>query len=312
MKTINTFMAMLLCACTAHAQSLFYQFDVNSDVYYEVIGGTVVTDTFTENAYNIGAPGFRAFDLPLGDVFVVGKNGFVVNTNGDVSRSFAFDPLLTGLRKHATLPSELRVLIYLPPQTNDSILIIEWENMGLENMPDDDYVNFQVWLHRPSQTVEFRYGLSQISSDSLLATLGGVTADVALLSANFTESYEQQWIKGNPLAPQIGTNPALPETLNAVPPVGTVYRFTKAVTSTQHISTKSFSVFPNPCNEFIVVESTQAILPIKFSIYDATGRLVIRGETTSTHIGTQQLQAGFYTIELKQRNITERIRFIKN
>lgn len=309
--TLKILTAWLLSLTVANAQSFFYQFEVDNDVYYAITGGTMVTNTFTQSAYGVNAPGFKAYDLPLDTLFVVGKNGFVVNTNADVSRSFAFDPLLIGLREHATLTSELRVLIYLPPGTNDSIFIIEWENMGLENMPDEDFVNFQVWLHRPSQMIELRYGQSHVSSDSTLAALGGVTADIALLSTDFLSTYQEQWINGDPLSPGIGTDPNSPQTLDAVPPAGTVYRFTRIISSTPHIHANAFNVYPNPFSNYVAIDSKQGNEPLRYSIHNALGQTVAHGETNSKVIDTHNLPSGIYILEINQGDTRERVRLIK-
>jgi hypothetical protein len=69
-------------------------------------------------------------------------------------------------------------------------------------------------------------------------------------------------------------------------------------------------IFPNPANDVLQIESTSALNGV-FRIYDATGRMVLKGDFTgtNTNIDVRNLAPGTYTFQAT--NWTERIVVIR-
>src|SRR5690606_26530403 len=74
----------------------------------------------------------------------------------------------------------------------DTILKIQWKNVTIAGHPAGDSLNFQFWLHKGSQQIEFRYGPSHITNigDTIQVT-------TVFLSSDFVNDYENHQVTGS-------------------------------------------------------------------------------------------------------------------
>ncbi|MFK7049264.1 T9SS type A sorting domain-containing protein [Flavobacterium columnare] len=74
----------------------------------------------------------------------------------------------------------------------------------------------------------------------------------------------------------------------------------------------NFYYYPNPTTDLLYLE-TKKKLPIKFSIIDLNGKIIIPERTLEkNYIDTRSLNSGIYILLLNQENITTKIKLIKS
>lgn len=81
------------------------------------------------------------------------------------------------------------------------------------------------------------------------------------------------------------------------------------VLATGEIKVDNFAVYPNPANE--VLNITKVSNKAKFEIYNAVGQLVKSGDISNNQVRVAELVKGVYMITIKDKNISENIKFIK-
>ena len=80
-------------------------------------------------------------------------------------------------------------------------------------------------------------------------------------------------------------------------------------TNVENIKSLSFSVFPNPSDDYLTVKSKNKNICIQ--IFDITGKLRIE-EKTKSKINIKNLPAGLYLIKVTDKDISGTVKFIKN
>jgi len=81
------------------------------------------------------------------------------------------------------------------------------------------------------------------------------------------------------------------------------------VLSTNEVSKDKFSIYPNPADE--VLNITQVSDRATFEIHNAVGQLVKFGKVNNQQVRISELVKGSYIITIKDKNISENIKFIK-
>lgn len=85
---------------------------------------------------------------------------------------------------------------------------------------------------------------------------------------------------------------------------------TSSLLGTNEIKEKaSFVIYPNPASDFLNI--TKVSDKAKFEIYNAVGQLVKAGNIENNQVRVSELSKGTYIIKVKDDNITETIKFIK-
>ncbi|MFT6500035.1 MAG: hypothetical protein ACJASQ_000142 [Crocinitomicaceae bacterium] len=75
------------------------------------------------------------------------------------------------------------------------------------------------------------------------------------------------------------------------------------------------SLFPNPTNEFIILQFESFTNDLSYALYDLNGKIVVRGivETAETQIDMRALATGQYNLAIKNAtNNIQSIKIIKN
>lgn len=81
------------------------------------------------------------------------------------------------------------------------------------------------------------------------------------------------------------------------------------VLATGEIKVDNFAVYPNPATD--VLNITKVSNKAKFEIYNAVGQLVKSGDISNNQVRVAELVKGVYMITIKDKNISENIKFIK-
>lgn len=305
MKYIYRFsllLSLLHCPDFSIAQTALYQFSKTTATYNNLQTPTVLTTTMAANYEVMNIPaGFKAFGVLLPATLKVGKNGWSDCTG--TTYSFAFNPYLAGLK--ATPATSVGYKLDIIGQ--DSILKIQWRNVSYDGAPAGDSMNFQCWLFKKSQAIEFHYGPSRVTASPV--PYGAV--QIALLSADFTLSYEIHSLNGDVTSVKDSLSGDTLIVHNGFPANGTVFRYTAPSLSVKDIQADNCLLYPNPATDMIY---TSIAGEARYYIVNAMGTLVASGTCSATHpINTSKLAAGIYTARmvLGDRQHTEMIEIRK-
>ena len=248
MKKVLLSLSLLMLFTATKAQ--FYKFDYFTETYEEFNDGTVINVDTTSADYYFATESFKLFNEDAGDLFYVAKNGFVLAVNPDDSLGFAMDPYIAKLTLR-DITSSLKAKI--ETVNGESVLKIQWKNMGLEGHDAGDYVNFQLWIYQDKQTVEFRYGPRNITSNVAYDGKGGPQIVLALLDNNFTDVktiYAIEGSGGNPEALYNGFG-----YFTGTPDENLVMKFyNPALSSVHNLASIPLKAYPNPATNLINIE----------------------------------------------------------
>jgi hypothetical protein len=238
---------------------------------------------------------FKFFDKSMPQILTIGKNGYIVATG--TNNSFAFDPFITDIVARGTAS---RISAQVETTATDTIIKIEWRNVGINGHPAGDSLNFQAWLYKNEQQIEFHYGPSSFTYTSA-ATLPFV--NISLLSPDFMQNYESHTITGSASTPLDDPDPATTDTLSGDIPNGTIFRFRKAALAVVHLTPgPDLSVYPNPVRDKLRIAPAGGTM--SYILTDITGKVIVSGKTEGI-IDTDHLPAGPFLLMLKdQKNAT--------
>jgi hypothetical protein len=286
---ISILLSLLVNTLFVYSQTV-YSFSVENKPYTNISGGTLLTNTFATNTYIVSVPYKQElFNQDPGTNWQVGKNGYIIAIGPQFA--FALDPFLASLsKKDNTSSIEAKMEI----MGNDTVFTIQWKNMKLDSGNVNDYINMQCRVYKKTQTVEFHYGPSSITT----ADSGSLTSQSGIfwLSKNFQQAYEYNNLKGTSTAPILDRNPQNgTQTLAGFPANGTVFKFEKeSTTGIEKIERVNVAVYPNPANETLYVDNKQIET---YTITDVSGKEVLKG-ILETSINLSELNSGVYFITL--------------
>lgn len=247
MKKVLLSLSLLMLFTATKAQ--FYKFDYFTETYEEFNDGTVINVDTTSADYYFATQSFKLFNEDAGDLFYVAKNGFVLAVNQEDTLGFAMDPYIAGLTIR-DLTSSVRAKI--ESVNGQSVLKIQWKNMGLDGHDAGDYVNFQLWVYQDKQTVEFRYGPRNITGDAAYDGKGGPQIVLALLDNNFTDVktiYAIEGSGGNPEALYNGFG-----YFTGTPDENLVMKFYNPVlSSVSRVANLPLQLYPNPAENLVTI-----------------------------------------------------------
>ena len=281
------------------AFSQYYDFEVANEPYQSLTTGDLIDYNLTANTGFTTTAKYAVFGQEASNLYTAGVNGFLVSSATNFS--FTYDPFLASLQKRDTTSS---LIITESWDGSDSILTVQWNNMGLQNHPASDFVNMQLRLYRFQEKLEFHYGPSQVTDTSAFSGFSGPVVNFSWLSLDFFTGYQLYWLSGSPTSPSV-VNGVQSHHLGGVPAPNTVYRFfvedtTVSVPSIAGLGNTNWTVFPNPSTEQISWSKSQQ----KFAsgdIIDLNGRLVktlTTQELNEKMVSVVRLPAGSYALRL--------------
>lgn len=273
MKKLCLLLTCSLLVWVANAQR--YSFSHSERPYIEITNPDV-SDTVLNNYLDFLPPySFTLFGEQTDGTWNAGTSaGYLIA--GNATYGFAMDPMMgTRFRK---IEGISQVSVKTISTANDTIMVVQWKNIGLYGHASTDFLNFQVRLYLRSKLIEFHYGPSHfttIANDSAFMnpTNKGPEVLMVMLTADFNNFIEFNSISGNPVSPIYSVNYAR---LNSLPATNQLFSFTskpKVGVTDLNTNEKLVTLFPNPTNDgYFSIKSEE--LEISFiKIYNLLGQL---------------------------------------
>lgn len=317
MKKITLALSLLTFAFTSNAQenTNFYNFSTFTEPYVDLVSPTSINNG-TQWDWDEFGPFNTSFPITLFgleyDQFMFYDDYFSVasSTNSDELYTL-LDPVGAYImdRGYNGATSLSPISYKIEGTTGNRILKMEGKNVGFENEDWNDdtlnlFLNFQVWYYEADQSIEFRYGPTNVTTTDITDYLEmwfpafGHTNEINFLNVGYLE--------GNSTAPiynEVDIDEAEeldPIGLNTAVAANTVYRFSLNPLSVKDQEKVEFSMYPNPTKDVINLTFEDAI-DKSFSIYDMTGRQVLNGtikNEQTAQINVSDLSNGSYVIRI--------------
>ncbi len=195
-------------------------------------------------------------------------------------------------------------------EEGNRILKLQWKNVGfagaLEEGITDSWMNYQLWLYEADQSIEFRYGSSQLSAEaeSVVFSSASPAPSIALI-CSIPVSYGQvngEALAGDPTDPSVvDYNLATGSPSGGIPESGRVYRWYSpdAVTVEETETVIELDIFPNPFENELSFSSNSIVESVQ--ILNLTGKLVLEStmNCSACQISTKDLSSGIYLVKIK-------------
>jgi hypothetical protein len=249
-------------------------------------------------------------------LFIFGSGILAGDTNTD-STDFDIDVFFVGLKSRDTSSA----LIYqIQGPKGNRIIKAEWKNAGIDGGDTADYVNFQIWLYEANGTMEVHFGPGFIKNPKDFNIGNGGSNFTGPPVGMFISSTKPKdigkvlqsvYLSGDP------DNPTLLKmdygALKSMPKNGTVYSFTDK-NATEVNETAAFpsnlKVYPNPANDYVMLEYNGYGQSATVSIEDLTGKCLksVQCGNASSHqsiqLSTADMKPGLYLVKLQNGSNT--------
>jgi hypothetical protein len=313
---IGPLLFIALLASPVHAQNS-YTFELSTAPYTELAGGTVCDHSGSEFHFVHDLDGetlwFYGVPLPMGGLktIIIGSKGYLRVDND--SSAIYIDALTTDL-----IPidgtSDVRYTITGP--AGDRLLKAQWRNWGLDNGPQDNFANWQIWYYQATGVLEMRYGPNSGSALDYDGT-DGPYSGIFYGPDDFLSIYEKLWLTEDALAPTLDSLPVINwSTLYNLPAANTVYRFTPrfSMTGIQQIAeTQALNARYDPAAQELIVRCDQRNEMQELQLTDALGRSCGAWplRAVETRIPLPGLRTGVYLLRVQgDRRSAPALRFV--
>lgn len=171
------------------------------------------------------------------------------------------------------------------------VFTMEWRNCGISsdiNSPTASNVNFQIKLYEETGVIEYHFGEIEVQSASPFWSTLGLNFNYTTQEGDFT------LVSGSLMDPYLTFYNSIQEmytgeSLDEIPSLGTVFRFTPTNLSVFDQESQDVKIFPNPSNGYLTV---QFEIPTNWSVYDLTGSVVFSGNHSNSF--EINLESGLY------------------
>lgn len=327
MKKITTLL-LLLVVCTMNAQ---YELTVLNETYENLEDATSLNNGEIWDDPSFVVP--LGFDFQYGSTIINTLFFSDDNVGGIVSTDDGTNGIPFGViapvgqdiidRGSNTGTSLSPISFVVEGEAGSQIAKIEWNNVGFfEESSLQDFMNFQLWLYEEDNSIEFRYGSSEINDPAnSFEDLGGVQAGFILLfDQGVNELLEDAYIlSGDTQGPELlilTTTEELDDigdvALIGAVPDGTVYRFSNEALSVDDVNTNpvDFSVYPNPTNDIFKIESKE--VDYKLEVYNTSGQQVMNFDSPRDSYNISNLSEGIYFVKIQSLTGVVTKRLIKS
>ncbi len=257
------------------AKAQYYSFSKSTQNYADITGADIIDTAMQDYISFLPDHPFKIFGKTGITSFSIGvETGYLVAASPQYG--FALDPMMgTVFRK---IPGQSSVSIKEIITSSDTLLLVQWKQIGLKGHPDNEFLNFQVSISLSKETVTYHYGSSnyvRISNDSAFMNPSNTGPEVmlVLLYPDFSNYYEFNTLSGNPANPLYSSNYAR---MTSIPAPNQLYTFRKrtSVGMKEAVGVEGIRIYPNPSiDKKIHISSPETIGLIK--IYSVTGKLVL-------------------------------------
>jgi hypothetical protein len=294
-------MAALLPLGVYAQTSSYYTFSQTTGTYADIepVGATNLISNFTKNSESFPLPAnFKLFGQGQGANLLVGRDGWV--SAQTTSRFFAYDPfMIIGSKPYVARSQTSAISARVDVTSQDTIVKVQWKNITIQDHPTGDYLNFQLWLYKKAQTMEFHYGPSLITpgpSDSF---------DVVMVHFNddFSTCYESQQIYGSGTSVQIEKNPDSLRLYNGAAPNGTIFKFERIIPAgIQSVKDDlGLKVYPNPATGIVNI---QVQGKADYTLCDMAGKVIVKAEVDQqAQIDISNMPNGLYLLRVGNETV---------
>ena len=243
---------MLFLCVSAHGQSYSFSqslasyIPLNPDSSVSVNKGNLWDDD-TTFSIPIGFK-FRFIDQDYDHVRILLGNVLF----GDRFHSFSSCAAVVMADRADSPPSLSPISYQLTGDSGKRILKIEWKNAGFV-FDTVSYANFQTWLYEGSNTIEARYGKSDVPARFFQTQRGGPQVGVLANAVNGEDSF-MTLLNGDADSPQVKRlSDTGHHSLTSMPKEGKVYTFYYSATTgiASNNTPTQFSFYPNPATDYI-------------------------------------------------------------
>lgn len=310
--------ALLLCVQCVHAQQ-YYKFVEKTGTYAELSAANVIPAPDFDNdkltPMNIDGEIFNFF----GDLFTFGGAvNLSVQTFGNLridndSSIIIIDGIFGDLD---SIDGNTSVEWQISGDPGKLTFKAQWSNVAIAAGPAGNFVNFQVWLHQESGTIELRYGGSSANNASGYNASNGPYAGIFYSNNTFTNQKEKTWLHGDPANIMVDSlrNYSF-KRLNGIPPEGTIWKFIPksyldTVTGINEPVNSSLRIYPNPVAHTLHFDMETGTSS-EAELYDGSGRFIERLPLHNNQAEVSHLRAGIYFVTVKTYGEIRRLRFVK-
>ncbi|MDT0295607.1 T9SS type A sorting domain-containing protein [Mesonia ostreae] len=199
------------------------------------------------------------------------------------------------------------------------IFKLEYKNAGFwDDITENDFINFQVWLYESDYSIEYRYGPSSINNptESYEGETGPIVFFIPIIDLSVSEGSfieDAYYLMDNPVNPTvIVVDDNSPEPQNPIVgniPEGTVYRFDPdglAVSNNQQIAV---SVYPNPTQDLLHLQNPNQE-EFSTSLYDVLGNKM-KIQLQNEQMDLSSFASGTYFLNIQSKSKSKTIKVIK-
>jgi hypothetical protein len=220
------------------------------------------------------------------------------STSGNITQIYAANGFPTA--GHAVSTSKVSYTI------SSDWLKVQFKDVSFENLPATEVANYQIWVNLKNNSIEFHYGLNNISSATPIVGL-------AERKPSFSTVFIHQ-LEGDPNAP---TKSAFGGAqLTSMPANGTVYVYKYNATNTGIISLEKNTVvktYPNPTHGQTTIDLSTLKENVKsITVFNQLGKQVMsispNIENKQVQLNMESLPKGIYhaTIITEKRTLVSK------
>jgi hypothetical protein len=297
---------------SASAQ-LAYSFQKDSLAYNELPAAKTIqksawADPFTFSIYQLFPQFFGQNSDP--------QSGTIVNDMGQMqyqeylgSDNYILSAL--GVNTITAFSGNGEVSYYLAGPPGNDTLMLQYKDVTFSGDPsyNNDYFNFQIWLYKATNVIEYRYGPGNVPVPYTGHLAIGVYDLQGLTGVNSVS------LSGNPASPSVGQGDVTLGGITGVPSPNTVYRFTPAPTAVNNVSSvesKTTAIYIKSNATIELTCNTEKIN--SYQLYNMSGQVIAKAQNTKREkvaISTANLVPGVYLLNAKtQTNSTTHKIFI--
>lgn len=309
MKKLLLPLSLIICASFGAIGQNAYKLNIKQSTYTDLVNPIILNgpDTFNaEGYYKSYGVVFPVFDkqvsfeekpsqtTPSLGAFVTADGYVAVYEYPSYTHTIVFDVAVLGGR-YIKKDSTSSISSAFEGTPGNGILKFQWKNIGIQDNPSVDYVNFQVWFDQQSNTISYHYGPSNITGNSFDLVIGFFRAP-----NSFSELSNSSFVTGQ--SNNIGSL-SLAEAVDftslpgvaGFPPNGTVYTFNANAVGVNLVKGNTpYSVFPNPANETI---HFAGISGKKITVYELSGKILME-QPYQQDLDVSSLADGLYWVAI--------------
>lgn len=304
---------VLVLACSTLANAQPYNFSQSTSAYAALSGETLLTTT-TPWTYA------SAFTVPIGFTFnFMGTNFTTVYVEGSGFTYFDFNyynlalPFTVKLQSKGSSGNNSPISYKTVGVAPNRITKVQWKNAGFY-YDTTSTINLQMWLYETTNVIEVHIGANNVPNPSIVYQENGSDGPVVgLFEFNSpTNCTYSSILSGSPAAAGV-TNPTgnvniFGTSLTGTPPNGTVYIFDPGANAVNEFRAASFSLYPNPATDFVMIRCEQPIESC--AIYALDGALISTQIPTTNRLYVGDLPMGIYLIEVETAGIISRQKLV--